>query len=377
MRAVMRPINRRSFLHRGGIGVLGLAALPLAAAPKSGSALHLKLDASLQDFAVEMDAAVPELMRRFRVPGLSLAVVRDAKLFWSQAYGVASSESGVPVTADTVFAAASLGKPVVAYAAMKLCEAQRLKLDGSLAEYLPEPFIPNEPRLKLITLRHVLSHTSGFPNWRKGDRLTIDFSPGEHFSYSGEGYAYLQRVLEQVSSQPLNDFLQARLLQPLGMKHSGFVWRESYEGHAAQGHDEAGQPKQFWKPQQAIAAASLQATAVDYARFILAMMPPANSDKVRLSEASIAEMLRPQVRAADKVSWGLGWGIQHSAVGDAFVHFGASGSGYQSFAVGFRKQGIGLAVLTNSDNGLRLCKELVPLAIGGDYPIFPSPLIDV
>lgn len=358
--------------------MLGFAAFPMSATIGETNAMFkLDIDTPKNVLGAKLDQSIPELMQRLNVPGLSLALLRDAKLFWSNAYGVAHALKGKPVTGETIFAAASLSKPVVAYSALKLWETGKLKLDGSLADYLPEPYISDEPKLKLITLRHVLSHTSGLPNWRTGTRLRIDFTPGERFSYSGEGYAYLQRVLEKLAGESLDKFLESRVLIPFGMKHSSFIWREEYDGNLAQGHDESGQPKELWKPKQPIAAASLQTTAVEFAQFMIEVMQPVANERFRLNEASTFEMLRPQVQVANKISWGLGWGIQHSSVADGFVHFGASTSGFQTFAIGFKKYGIGLVVLTNSENGLKLCKELVPLAIGGDHPIFTSPLIDV
>ena len=103
-------------------------------------------------------------MEEATVPGLSLTLIRGAEVFTSRAFGVRSSVSREPVTQDTVFEAASLSKPVFAYAALKLCEAGVLDLDTPLAGYLPEPYLPDEPRLELVTMRHVLSHTSGLPN---------------------------------------------------------------------------------------------------------------------------------------------------------------------------------------------------------------------
>ena len=191
---------------------------------------------------------VPQRMQDYQVPGVSITCIHTGRLAWSQGWGVTDKESNLPVTQDTVFEAASLGKPVLAYAALKLCETGVLTLDAPLSDYLPEPYIPNCPSLEQVTLRRVLSHTSGFPNWRpkrfspQPSPLTINFAPGERFSYSGEGYKYLQRVIEHLTNQPLVDYIEANVFLPLQMTLCAYVWREPYQMLLARGHDRNGKP---------------------------------------------------------------------------------------------------------------------------------------
>ena len=161
----------------------------------------MKKDIEITELTEKLQKNIPELMRTFNVPGLSLALIRDAQLVWSQCFGYRNKDTKEVVAEDTVFEAASLSKPVYAYAALKLCESGVLHLDDPLNDYLPD-YIANEPRLSQITMRHVLRHTSGFPNWRpKGKALEMQFSRGERFLYSGEGYMYLQEVKAQVTKQ--------------------------------------------------------------------------------------------------------------------------------------------------------------------------------
>jgi CubicO group peptidase (beta-lactamase class C family) len=127
-------------------------------------------------------------MARARVPGLAIALVADTRLVWNGTFGWANSATGAPVTQETVFEAASLSKPVFAYAVLQLVDAGVLELDVPLVRYLPGGYdVGEDPRVAQITARHVLSHRTGFPNWRApGTPLTINFAPGERFSYSGE-----------------------------------------------------------------------------------------------------------------------------------------------------------------------------------------------
>ena len=141
---------------------------------------------------------IARLMRLATVPGMSIATVRGADVA-VEGFGVRLAGSESPVTGDTVFEAASLSKPVFAAIVMQLVSEGAIDLARPLAEYLPLPN-PADERAKAITATHVLSHSSGWRNWRGGREVTLaaDFQPGERFSYSGEGYFFLQRVVELV-----------------------------------------------------------------------------------------------------------------------------------------------------------------------------------
>src|SRR6184192_2249052 len=129
------------------------------------------------------------------VPGLAMGIVRDGKIVGTTAEGVRNTASAVPVDDDTVFEAASLTKPVFAYAVLQLIDAGVLSLNDTLSAYVPE-YLPDDPRATTITVRSVLSHTTGLPNWRnESNPLRTYFAPGARFSYSGEGFVWLQRVV--------------------------------------------------------------------------------------------------------------------------------------------------------------------------------------
>jgi Beta-lactamase class C and other penicillin binding proteins len=129
--------------------------------------------------------------------------------------GVKNSISLDPITSSTVFEAASLSKPLIAYAALELCENGRLEMDKPLSAYLQSPE-SEDPFLSAVTLRHVLSHTGGFPtaNLKPGDPLKLEFYPGTQFAYSGESYCYLGRVIEQITGDSLASYMQEHVLTP-------------------------------------------------------------------------------------------------------------------------------------------------------------------
>jgi CubicO group peptidase (beta-lactamase class C family) len=311
-----------------------------------------------------LDAHIPERMQAAGVPGLSIALVRQARILWGKAYGVKHAELRHPATRSTLFEAASLSKPLFAYGVLKLCARGALGLDTPLTDVLPPPpYVADDPRLSEINARRVLCHTTGLQNWlwQAGDVPAIHFTPGSRFSYSSLGYVYLQQAVERVTGETLHAFMQREVLDPLGMAHSSFTWREGDEVEAATGHDHDGKPVAKWKPAQALACASLHTTPLDYARFLIEMMAP--RDEIA------AQMLEPQVRVSDEIAWGLGWGLEQGDAASAFWHWGDNGV-FKSFALASREAQYGVVIMTNSAYGLDLCEELARESLGGGHPAF-------
>ena len=297
---------------------------------------------------------MPELMQRAQVPGVSVSIVRDGKLASSGAYGLLRAGEPQPVTSETVFQAASLSKPVFAYAVLQLIATGELDLDRPLTDYGAEPFAADDACLHEVTARHVLSHTTGWPNWRpKGEPLRCETPPGDRFGYSGEGFAYLQHVVEHITREPLEPFMQSRVLQPLAMRTSSFDAPKS-DAQAA-GHDSEAKPLWPRESQRPSAAFSLRATPTDLARFIAGVI------------AAPGRMLEPQVRVNDRVSWALGWGLETSSEGRAFWHWGDN-PGFKSFAIGLPDTGAGAVVMTNADGGRPLCAWVIERLLGTDHP---------
>lgn len=373
-----KRIGRRQFLAEGSRAAVGLSMLPLAAcarqARSSGASPATDRSAHL---IADLEEQIPELMAAAHVPGLTIAIVRDGQLFWRRAFGVESVTTRKPVDNDTVFEAASTSKPVFAYAVMKLCERGVMDLDAPLTRYTAERFVPNDPRLDLITARRVLSHTTGLPNWRSADDpLAIRFTPGEQWSYSGEAYSYLQSVVTQLAGgrpnpdacgnfeqgvkvcamQPSIDYyMWANILVPFGMTSSGYMWNERIAQHMAAGHDQQGNPTGLnRRPDgQTLSrygmAGGLCTTATDYAKFLMEVINPKPADQFRLSAASLREMLRPQIRRNDASSWALGWEINHTADGD-FIRHGGGNPGYSCFVAGSVERKTGYVIMTNGEN---------------------------
>jgi CubicO group peptidase (beta-lactamase class C family) len=325
-----------------------------------------------------LEKQVPQLLNAASVPGLSMALIRDGKTYWIHAFGVRDAKTGQPVTEDTIFEAASLSKPVVAYGALKLVDQGKLDLDTPLSKYLPKPYIEGDARLDKITARIVLSHRTGFPNWRgDGKPLTIHFTPGERFSYSGEGFVYLAKVVEQITGKPLNDYMTEAVFIPLGMNSSSYVWRPDYDARSASPHDGAAQPGDKFKPKVSNAAASLHTTAGDYALFVEALL-----NGTGLSKKTLKEIEQPQIavnpectncteRAPKQLSttlfWGLGIGIQKTKDGESLWHWGDNGR-FKCFILAYPQQKIGAVFFMNGENGLSIISDLLRISLGGEQP---------
>ncbi len=345
----------------------------------------LTANTSARELKGKLKKRIPILMEQENVPGLALVIIRDVDVFWSRTFGVQSNLSQKSVKEDTVFEAASLSKPVFAYAVLKLCDSGALDLDTPLTEYLSDPYLQNEPRMKLLTARHILSHTSGFPNWRPKDKpLKMYFPPGERFSYSGEGFMYLQAVVAHITGQEPAEYMWTKLLKPLGMKNSRFIWNGKENLSVAVGHDEKGETIEKYLWQEMYAAASLHCTPKDFGKFMCAVMKPSSDNPAHLRSSMLKEMLTPQIQVNDSapwhddwpkpgiktndlVGWGLGWGIQHTSFGDSIWHWGDNGN-YRAFAVGYPENGHGIVIFTNGRNGQKVIHQILYKIVGGDYP---------
>lgn len=350
----------------------------------------LKTDVSKKALIAELEKAIPDLMEKANVPGLSIAVIRKGKIIWSRGFGIKNTKTGEPVQNNTIFEAASLTKPFFAYTVLKLVESGELDLDTPLIKYAPRDYIEEKyighsidlegfrsDWFKRITARLVLSHSSGLPHGEPRNPLPIHFEPGAKYRYSADGYLYLQRIVEHLKGEPLHEVMRKMVIEPLKMKDSSMVWQEVYESQSAVGHNTFSDTRgEFRKRTKAHAGASLYTTAEDYARFVIAMM-----NNIGLKKQTVKEMLTPQIDVDENVFWGLGFGLEHTENGDGFWQWGDYGI-FRNYVVAYKKEKIGVVYLTNSNNGLSFGQEIVNSTIGGekdlgllylDYPHFDSP----
>lgn len=339
--------------------------------------------------AVEVEAAVLSAFRQANIRTAAVAVVTGRGPVFSRTLGVRVGDQGGLADDDTVFRAASLSKPVFAYLVLTLVKDGRLDLDRPLHTYLPKRLpqyaeyadLAGDSRYEAITARLVLTHRTGFPNWRwqSPDRkLRVVFDPGTKFSYSGEGYKYLQFVVEQMTGSGLEALAAQCVFTPLGMSRTSFAWRDEYGANSA--IDRAPIEKFFGAGFLALpnAAGSLLTTARDYGRFLAAVLAGTG-----LSSSLRDEMLRPHATidadtlfgppAATAAAtgrerapyWCLGWGGFADAAGAARFHVGYDSPEYANYAVIYPESRVGVVVLTAGGSGPdTLCPGFVEALIG-------------
>ncbi len=322
----------------------------------------------------------PALMKAARIPGLALALIDGSTVVETKLFGAADAETGAPVTEETMFEAASLSKTVFATIVLRLAERGEINLDRPLLDDLPYERVAHDPRARAITARMVLSHRTGLPNWGP-ERLELGSYPGIRFGYSGEGFVFLQKVLEKITGLTLDELARREVFEPLGMKHSRFSWSEGEELPVAMPHNEIGRRQQKNQRQEGNAAASLHTTAGDFARFVVAWMngeivSPATA---RQALAPVVGMTKARPHAwrpweiQDRIAWGLGWGIQLSEAGQETEpivwHWGDNGT-FKAF-VAFRPDaGSGVVYFANGTNGLTIGRAIVAEHLDDMRPAF-------
>jgi CubicO group peptidase (beta-lactamase class C family) len=324
--------------------------------------------------ASQIDATVIRSMQEARIPGIGIAIFNRGNIVYIRTYGVRDAASDKPLTPHSVMTAASLTKAAFAVMVLQLVQEEIVELDRPVVEYLPKPLpeyagyqdLASDRRYEQITLRMLLDHTSGLPNWRRftGDRrLRIYFAPGSRFAYSGEGIALAQMIVEIVTGKSVEELMRARIFRPLGMTRTSMVWQPQFEHDYANAYDEAGLSLGPQRRRRAEAAGSMQTTLNDYARFVKAVM-----GGELLDDRWTAAMFSPQIRitsvrefptlAAEtttanesiRLSYGLGWGLYWSPYGKAFFKEGHD-EGFQHYVVCFAQPGTGILIMTNSSNG--------------------------
>jgi CubicO group peptidase (beta-lactamase class C family) len=328
------------------------------------------------------------------VPGTSVALNLDG-ITHAAVAGVKLAGTSQTVETRTIFEAASLSKPIFAFAVLQLAKAGRLDLDRPLQSYLPSAYPIDDPRAAAITARHVLTHTTGLQNWRfhPDQKLKLGFTPGSRFSYSGEGFYFLQTVVERIVETGIAAFMKSTVLDRLRMNDSAYVWWPQAAGNLALPHDDGGHPSETrtkdlgtqllakaaasgrplpqWTtagimqvlpsldpPQSPLpvhafpnVAATLLTTASDYARFLAAYR-----------EAEALGMFAPQIKVNAGISWGLGIGLDMQSGGMPF-HWGDN-EGYKNFFILDPARGCSVVAFSNGDRGLNLVERIAEETAG-------------
>jgi CubicO group peptidase (beta-lactamase class C family) len=362
--------------------LLAAALLPAGAGPTDASRLEkLRL---LPPILVkgEEGYSLAERMRHYHVEAVSVAVIKDFRVLWTEARGLAEREAKEPATTSTLFQAGSISKPVAAAGVLRRVEAGELRLDRDVNEYLKSWKLPESALTakQKVTLERILSHSAGltvhgFPGYEAGAPVPtlpqvldgappantapvrVDIEPGSRFRYAGGGTTIAQLVMTDTTGKPFPELMKELVLGPAGMNYSTYEQplpdeklRLAAAGYYVDGAAVPG--KRHTYPE--MAAAGLWTTSEDLARFALAIARSLRGDPGSLlSKETAARMTTPLSGEA-----GLGFFIQKHG---ADLYFGHTGSdeGFQAFLLMHRERGYGAAVMANSENGNALASEIV------------------
>jgi CubicO group peptidase (beta-lactamase class C family) len=338
---------------------------------------HVSADSTYRE---QLEKQIPVLMRKARIPGLAIAVIHPGKETWTGTFGYQNTHRKILMTEESVFEAASLSKPVFAYLMIKLVEDGVLDLDTPFLEKVPETYLIKtffhtrdyDDRYRQITLRMVLSHQTGLPNWRAGEEApAFVSSPGKEFIYSGEGLMFAQRAVEYLTGVSLERLMEEKVFRPLGMTRSCYVWKKEFRHDFAVGYDMRGKESKKEKMKQAMAPYSIYTTVNDYACFLKALI-----DGRGLQPGTMEEMLCVQIRVSPSIGWGLGVGVQETGRGIIYWHWGDNAN-FRNFVAWNPEEKKGVVYFTNSFFGLSIGEDLVRLAMGGEHPAFHSELMSL
>lgn len=311
----------------------------------------------------DQDTAIEQWLKENKVPVLGLGIIENGKLQQVKVYGELTKGTAAPY--NTIFNVASLTKPVTALVALKLVSQGKWNLDEPLYKYWTDPDLANDPRHKKLTTRLILSHQTGFPNWRwmnKDKKLSFQFEPGTQYQYSGEGMEYLRKALEKKFNRSLQQLADELIFQPLHMTDTRYVWSAKVDTtRLATGYDANGNAYETVKNKVPNAADDLLTTVEDYGKFLVSVM-----NGVGLSPKIFDEMTKAQVSSTRGKHFGLGFEIYDLDNNQYALSHGGSDNGVQTIVFILPQTKQGILIFTNSDTGTAVYETLIKHYLGAN-----------
>lgn len=318
-------------------------------------------------------------MEYYKVPGVSIAVVRNGTISWAKGYGLANTNTGSKVDVNTMFQAGSISKPLAALAALKLVQEGKLDLDKDVNSYLKGWKIPKNKftNNKKVTLRGLLTHSAGvtvhgFPGYTQKDHfpdittvlngkgntpvIKVDMEPGTRFRYSGGGYTIMEKMVEDVAGMPLEKYMARYILKPMKMTNSTYAQPlpKKYHQQASAAYNRKGKIiKGLWHNYPEQAAAGLWTTPTDLAKYCIEIQNILKGKK----NGVLSQKIVKQMLTKHQNSRGLGPQLRFSGDSLMFGH-GGKNAGFTNDLRAFAHRGDALIIMTSGDNGGRLMREI-------------------
>ena len=307
------------------------------------------------------DTEIEKFLLENKIPTLGIGVINDGKLEEVKVFGKLKNGKRAPY--NTIFNVASLTKPITAIVALKLVSLGKLNLDEPIYKYWIDQDIAKEENLKTLTTRHILSHQSGFPNWRylnENKKLDFKFKPGTKYQYSGEGLEYLRKALEKKFHKTLDQLASELIFIPLKMNDTEFFWSsKTDESRFAIGYNTKGIQYETEKNVSANGADNLLTTIEDYGKFLVSVM---NGEG--LSKKVFTDMTTNQVETKNGKHFGLGFEIYNLENGETAISHGGADEGVQTIIFMLPKSQKGLMIFTNVDDGYKIYEKVLNHYLG-------------
>lgn len=334
----------------------------------------------INNFTTYLNNSIPKLMKKYRVPGVAIAIIEDGEAAFIGGFGFSDKEEKDPIDGDTVFQAASISKSLAAWGILKLVEENKIKLEDPVEMHLNRWHIPESEYKDKVTIKNILNHTSGLsvrgyagytPTKKlptledslsgevKGyEEVHILFEPGTQYKYSGGGYTVLQLLVEEVKEIPFSKYMSSNILRPLDMNNSSFQLNRAIEDKMATPYGVVGQrlPVYLYTEE---AAAGLYTTAEDLVKFILSSMEleiGAISNKKKIISSETLQLM--QQKSNTNSSFGLGYMIENLSNGEKLVGHRGTNRGWRNNYFFNPMSRDGMIILTNSELGRNLVLDI-------------------
>lgn len=334
----------------------------------------------INQFLSELDQKIPQLLNDFIVPGTAIAIIENGEIILQKGYGYSNIDKGFKVTNTTGFNIGSISKTVAAWGVMKLVREGKIDLDAPAERYLTRWHLPkSEFDINKVTIRRLLSHTAGlslhgYPGWSPKDdlptieesldgknngpgRVEIIMEPGTKWKYSGGGFSMLQLIIEEVTGQKFENYMQAQILNPLGMTNSSYTIDEKILKSSSLEHNNFGEVIDF-ELFTAQAAAGLHTTINDFTKFALASLYADKNNKQQILSASYLEQMMTPAPASNE-SYGLGYQVESiDGTSMTLAGHGGANTGWHAFLRVNPVTNDGFIMITNGGAGHNIYRQV-------------------